>query len=272
LSSPLKYRPTHQALRACVIAFALARTGFSIEGQAQAQTPAPASPAASRQDELRRARQHFEDGKKAFEAKDYPTALKEFRAGYEIEPRPGFLLNMGHAAQKTGDLAAAKELYGRFLQTNPTGEERRVAEASIADIDRKLGTGAAGASSSAPATPSVTAPTSTGATGVPTVPPGESASSLDGAQADGQGSNKAPAPPPAPDPGAGPGPMVVVAPPLAPGPASPVSDETKPIYAKWWFWTGLGVVALGAAAILVFAAKGSDNGSHDNGSWGQIKL
>jgi hypothetical protein len=225
-------------------------------------TDAKASaPANSRDAVLRKARQHFEDGKKAFDAKDYPAALKEFKAGYELEPRPGFLLNMAHATQKTGDLPGARELYTRFLQTNPVGEERRVAEEAIAELDRKLGTTPA----------AVVAPVegagapAAGVVAAGTTPPGPTGGPAPGAPP-GTGSaapSASSALPGLPDSATQPSDSNLIARPAAP-------DEGTPVYKRWWLWTGIGVVAVGVAAFLVFGAKGGD--SRDNGSWGQIKL
>src|SRR6266700_3761303 len=89
---------------------------------------------------LRRARLHFLEGRKAFEGKRYPAALEEFQAGYELEPRPAFLLDMAHAARKMGELKRARELYQRFLACDPPPPQadRRVAEQLAREIDRKL--------------------------------------------------------------------------------------------------------------------------------------
>src|SRR5438309_1325138 len=72
-----------------------------------------------------RARRHFLAGKRAFEAKRYEAALKEFEAGYAVDPRPGFLLNMGHASRRMGDLRRARDYYLKFLESNPPAPERR---------------------------------------------------------------------------------------------------------------------------------------------------
>ena len=107
--------------------------------------PVAAAPRASAAS-VQRARRHFLSGKRAFEAKRYATALKEFSAGYAIEPRPGFLLNMGHAARRMGELRRARELYLKFIAADPTADERRATLDLIAEIDRELGPPAAAAS------------------------------------------------------------------------------------------------------------------------------
>jgi hypothetical protein len=43
-----------------------------------------------------------------------------------------------------------------------------------------------------------------------------------------------------------------------PPPPKPIAAHDAPIYKKWWFWAGAGVVAVGATA-LVIGASGSDD-------------
>ena len=85
-----------------------------------------------------RARRHFLAGKRAFEAKRYSIALKEFEAGYAIYPRPGFLLNMGHAARRMGELKRARGYYLKFLESDPPAPARRTTIALVLEIDRQL--------------------------------------------------------------------------------------------------------------------------------------
>jgi tetratricopeptide (TPR) repeat protein len=85
-----------------------------------------------------RARRHFLQGKRAFEARRYSVALKEFEVGYAIVPRPGFLLNMGHAARRMGDLRRARDYYLKYLESDPPPVERRSTIALVIDIDRQL--------------------------------------------------------------------------------------------------------------------------------------
>jgi hypothetical protein len=41
---------------------------------------------------------------------------------------------------------------------------------------------------------------------------------------------------------------------------APPADESKPVYARWWFWTGVGAVIAGSVAITVLATRGNDDG------------
>jgi hypothetical protein len=97
-----------------------------------------AAPRNSSSASTQRARRHFLQGKRAFEAKRYSVALKEFEVGYAIVPRPGFLLNMGHAARRMGDLRRARDYYLKYLESDPSPVERRSTIALVIDIDRQL--------------------------------------------------------------------------------------------------------------------------------------
>jgi hypothetical protein len=200
-----------------------------------------------REANLRRARQHFYEGKKAFEEKRYPAALEEFQAGYDLEPRPGFLLDMAHCARKMGDLPRARELYERFLETDPPEADRHVARQFVAEIDRKL------EQNEAPRDP-WPAPAKAEAARVAGEPPEPPVAAL---------------------------PRVVVTPeslsaePVMLSPVPEARDPSRQDQAssgKWWLWAGLGGVVLGAAAVLIVRALASGDDAQASGSWGQVKL
>jgi tetratricopeptide (TPR) repeat protein len=104
-------------------------------------------------DNVQQAREHFQAGKRAYADQDYEQALAEFQAGYDLEPRAGFLLNMGHAARKMGKLRKARGYYKQFLLSDPPEAERTAAETAVADIDHELapdGDAAGAAATTAP--------------------------------------------------------------------------------------------------------------------------
>jgi tetratricopeptide (TPR) repeat protein len=119
-------------IKACFLGLALAL------GAIAAPQRVDAAPHNSRSVNTQRARRHFLAGKRAFEAKRYPVALKEFETGYAIDPRPGFLLNMGHAARRRGELRRARDYYLKFLESDPPGAERRTTIGLVMEIDRQL--------------------------------------------------------------------------------------------------------------------------------------
>lgn len=53
-----------------------------------------------------------------------------------------------------------------------------------------------------------------------------------------------------------PPPAAAAAPPvLVSSPAAPVEDERSPVYTRWWFWTGLGVLVAGAVGTALFVSS-----------------
>jgi tetratricopeptide (TPR) repeat protein len=84
-------------------------------GVAAAQSPA----------EINRARQHFEAGRALYNLGNYTDAIREFSAGYQLVPRPQFLLNLGQAYRKQNDLTHAREMFRKFLAAAPPNDPDR---------------------------------------------------------------------------------------------------------------------------------------------------
>jgi tetratricopeptide (TPR) repeat protein len=66
-----------------------------------------------------RARAHFDAGNAHYAAARYKEAIQEFQAGYALVPRSSFLVNLGQAYRKLGDLDRAKESYVAYLRSLP---------------------------------------------------------------------------------------------------------------------------------------------------------
>jgi tetratricopeptide (TPR) repeat protein len=235
-----------------------------------------------------RARRHFLAGKRAFEAKRYAAALKEFEAGYAIDPRPGFLLNMGHAARRLGELKRARDYYLKFLESDPPATDRRATIALVVEIDRQLASAAATGShaSVVPEPAAVTSPPAASPLPVETVAvatlaevepaaaaPLEVAVAaetprrvllIEPAVAVRVTSRVSSAPLPVLTLGDAPAATLVAQP-------SAREELARPIYHRWWFWAGTGVAA-GAATAILLGAFGSASSPRDSGTWGQIKL
>ena len=58
-----------------------------------------------------RARAHYEVGLGMYHLGNYRDAIREFSAGYELSPRPQFLINLGQAYRKLGELDKAREMF-----------------------------------------------------------------------------------------------------------------------------------------------------------------
>jgi tetratricopeptide (TPR) repeat protein len=111
---------------------------------APAGTPGTVSPAqAPAQAETARlveqARSHFEAGNQHYAAGRFPEAIKQFQMGYALVPRPNFLVNLGQAYRKLGDLPRAKESYVAYVRALPQNSALRdQALQVLAEIDLQL--------------------------------------------------------------------------------------------------------------------------------------
>jgi TolA-binding protein len=68
---------------------------------------------------LAEARVHFEAGTDQYAAGRYEDAIRSFQAGYALVPRPNFLVNIGQAYRKLGNLVRAKEAYVAYVRALP---------------------------------------------------------------------------------------------------------------------------------------------------------
>jgi len=90
-------------------------------------------------DDISRARTHFEAGRALYQLGNYNEALREFAAGYQLAPRPQFLLNLGQCYRKLDDLINARLMYERYLKDAPaTDPERPQAEQILAEIEKQI--------------------------------------------------------------------------------------------------------------------------------------
>jgi tetratricopeptide (TPR) repeat protein len=162
----------------------------------------------------RQARDHYRKGDEAYGAGRYQDAYREFAEGYQLAPRPVFLLNMGHSERRLGHLADARALYQKFLLVEPQSPYAPEVQQVIGEIDSYL---AIEAASRSPTDPSPAGAPSIGAAPAE-VPPYPVAMS----------SAASPA---------------VTAPPLPPQP---------PLYRRWWVWASVaGVLAAGVTTTVL---------------------
>jgi tetratricopeptide (TPR) repeat protein len=104
-------------------------------------------------EDVSRARTHFEAGRALYNLGNYNDAVREFAAGYQLVPRPQFLVNLGQAYRKLGDLEKARDMYRRFLDSAPANDpDREQVKQIVADLDQQL------AAQPPPAPPPVAAP------------------------------------------------------------------------------------------------------------------
>ena len=117
-------------------------------------------------DDISRARTHFEAGRALYQLGNYDEALREFAAGYELAPRPQFLLNLGQCYRKLDNLEQARAMYQRYLHDAPVSDpERPQAQQILAEIDRQIADKQAAAAAPPPTppppAPAVSAPPTT---------------------------------------------------------------------------------------------------------------
>jgi tetratricopeptide (TPR) repeat protein len=86
-----------------------------------------------------RARAHYEAGRVQYNLGHYAQAVREFAAGYELVPRPQFLVNLGQAYRRLGQLERAREMYQRFLAEAPDDDRARPqVQQLVAEVEREI--------------------------------------------------------------------------------------------------------------------------------------
>ena len=83
-------------------------------GDDPAAHPAPPAPMPAE------ARAHYAQGLRHYGDHDFPAAIREFEAGFALEPRREFLFGEAQAYRLAGDCARAVPLYERFLGSGPS--------------------------------------------------------------------------------------------------------------------------------------------------------
>jgi tetratricopeptide (TPR) repeat protein len=175
-----------------------------------------------------KARAHFEHGERLYKVSRYREALEEFKEGFVAKADPVFLFNIAQCHRLLGEREDALTFYRRYLQADPRSFRRVEIEKRIHDLEAQL---------AADPTPR-------------TVPPPVAA---------------APPPSPSPPPPSTPAvsslaPVNTTSPAAMPLVITTKSDEPaptgRPLYRRWWVWTGLGVVAAVVATTLILRGSG----------------
>ncbi len=183
------------------------------------------------------AREHYLQGTKDFDLGLYDDAIKEYMAAYQAKDDPALLYNLGQAHRAAQHAVEALHFYKRYLTKVPDAPNAAEVQAKIGElqklIDQQTKLQAMPPAGPAPLGSSQTtsAPRPTPTTETPVV------------------ENR--------QPNLTPAPVEVVA--AAPAPT--------PVYKKWWLWTIVGVVVVGAA-VGVSVGLSSGGGSSFNPSLG----
>ncbi len=87
-----------------------------------------------------KARELAEKGRRHHEAGDYSAAIAAFKEAYVLAPSPTLLFNIAQSYRLAGDCDEAAWMYRRFLDTNPSGKQRDLAQQHLSVVE-KCGTG-----------------------------------------------------------------------------------------------------------------------------------
>lgn len=79
-------------------------------------------------------------GRAHHDAGDYGMAIAAFKEAYVLAPSPGLLFNIAQSYRLAGNCDEAAWMYRRYLDTNPTGTNKQLAEQHLATVE-KCGTG-----------------------------------------------------------------------------------------------------------------------------------
>jgi tetratricopeptide (TPR) repeat protein len=194
------------------------------------------------------ARQHSAQGDAYYKLEKYGNAIGEYEQAYLAKPDPSFLYNIAQCHRLMGQNAEALNFYRRFLRDAPNAPNRPVAEKHIKDLEDASHATLEPPPVAAPAAAPAPAPMPTPEPAPPAaLSPATPTTVTSPAAATTAPTLALSAPPP------------TTAPPseMAPiGDAGAVSSpsESHPIYTRWWFWTAIGVVAVGGL-IVALAAK-----------------
>jgi len=181
----------------------------------------------------KQARELFQSAENSFNLGRFPDALADYQAAYEAKPLPAFLFNIAQCYRNMQSYERARFFFRRYLALDPHTPNRRLVEDLIAEMTRELDKA-------------------------------DKADTSDKADKGHQNDELA-APPSALAVAAHPAAAPLVTPPPAsvpvPMPALalersvPPPAESRPIYKRWWFWTGAGAVVAAGVLVTLFALR-----------------
>jgi tetratricopeptide (TPR) repeat protein len=169
-------------------------------------------------DPKQEAKSHFRAGQKHYNLNEFPDALMEFKEAYRLHSDPVFLYNIGQCERQLGHLEDAARFYRNYLREYPKAPNRQEVERRIDEIDETLKAQAADARKRDEAS---------------VVPPPQAGPPLPVAPIEGRTDLTTTAP-------------------------APSVSESSPIYTRWWFWTAVAAVAVGATVGIILATSGKD--------------
>jgi tetratricopeptide (TPR) repeat protein len=112
-----------------------------VAGSAWAQPEPPAARAATPaqlEEAKARARVHFERGIAAYKAGKYKDAIDAFLDGHREFPSPVLSFNAARAYEKMGDSSGALRFYREYLRQSPDAADRAQVEPKVSELEAKL--------------------------------------------------------------------------------------------------------------------------------------
>ena len=212
-----------------------------------------AAPALGADADKAAAKAHYEAATRLYDLKEWAKALEEYKAAYLSKPDPAFLYNIGQCYRKLGRASQALEFYKEYLKKtapddpNRANVEARVREMEAGDVfeaDVAPRSGPSPFQEPPPAKPIPAAGAPSAGPAFQPIPPEAAPPSM-----------PAPAPLP-PAPAAEPPP-----PSLELSTVENVGPAPTPIFKRWWFWTGIGAVVVGATVAVIAISAGGKHGS-----------
>ena len=168
----------------------------------------------------------YEEATKAYNLGKFDKAIEAYERAYDLKPDPVFLFNIAQSHRLNNNFKQALFFYKSFLRNAPDAPNRAQIEERIAELEEWV----AKQQVTANAPPVGTAePEGDGRASIPS--PDETAEAGD--EADDEADTT----------------------PAAPAPRD--GGGSRPIYKKWWFWAGIGAVAVGTVAIIAVSSGGS---------------
>ena len=107
----------------------------------------------------RKASAHYKQGRAYFKAEVWDKALEEYKAAYQLSPKPLLLYHLATVYEKLGDKPTALDHYKRFLGEDPDSEGADEARTRVAILTRELKEAEAKAKPKPPASQPASAPT-----------------------------------------------------------------------------------------------------------------
>jgi hypothetical protein len=174
-----------------------------------------------------------------FAAGRYAEALELFAKLYAETLHPVYLHNIGRCHQKMREPDKAIDAFHDYLakSKNVSRDDRAMIEGYIAEMEKLRDEQAAKSETKTAPVPAAPSPAPTAAAGLAQVAPSPATSNVDINVA------AAPSSPPTAS-------LIAVA------PASPAKET--PVYARWWFWTGLGALVAGGVATALVLSSGTN--------------